>query len=220
MGQVESVNVAEPRRVAAKSGTSGIDKRAVSVRVAVRPPGPKPDGEGSGLVGDTVWHRDHHGGDDQAVYAYAREDLAWWEPQLDAELRCGQFGENLTTVGVDVTQALIGETWRIGPQLVLQVTNPRIPCGTFQTWMDRPGWVKTFAVAARPGAYLRVLTAGDVGAGDSIVVSRPDHEVTVGMVFRAITREPGLLPQLLTAEEHLTEDVRLRARNREPFPGF
>jgi MOSC domain-containing protein YiiM len=99
-------------------------------------------------------------GPDQAVYAYAREDLDIWAAELDTPLRGGVFGENLTTEGIDVTGALIGERWRLGCEVVMEVCCPRIPCGTFQGWLARAGWIKRFTGAARPGAYLRVIEPG------------------------------------------------------------
>lgn len=174
---------------------TGIDKGPVSGPVQVRSPGSKSDGLGSGLVGDTIGDRANHGGDDQAVYAYAREDLDYWEGVLGRRLPSGMFGENLKTSGIDVTSALIGERWRVGGQVVLQVTSPRLPCSTFRGWINERGWLKTFTRAAIPGAYLRVVTPGVLCAGDPISVdSEEQHEVTVGKVFRALTLEPDLLP--------------------------
>lgn len=114
----------------------GIDKRPVSVPVLVTAPGPMGDGS-VGLAGDRVYDVDHHGGTDQAVYAYAREDLDSWESILGRPLVNGSFGENLTTAGIDVNEALIGERWKVGDEVVLEVTRPRIPCSTFQGWLDR-----------------------------------------------------------------------------------
>ena len=118
---------------------TGIDKRPVEGPVAVTAPGPKGTGA-VGLASDRVYDVRHHGGDDQAVYAYAREDLDWWEAELGLALRNGGFGENLTTAGIAVNEALIGERWRVGPDVVLEVSCPRIPCATFQGWLGRPGW--------------------------------------------------------------------------------
>ena len=169
---------------------TGIDKRPTSDPIEVRAPGMKDGGAGSGLAGDTIGDRESHGGDDQAVYAYAREDLDRWERELGRTLTSGSFGENLTTLGVDVNGALIGERWTIGKGLVLEVTSPRVPCSTFRGWMAIPGWLKTFTAASIPGAYLRVVTPGTVSAGDDIVVSdRPSHEVTVAALFRSLTIE-------------------------------
>jgi len=170
------------------------------VAVIVRAPGSKRDGLGSGLVGDHVGDRRHHGGDDQAVYAYAREDYDWWGGELGRELPGGVFGDNLTTFGVDVSGAVVGETWRVGEQLVLAVTAPRIPCATFHAVMGLPGWTKRFTREARPGAYLRVVEPGPVGAGDAVAVTdRPAGGITIAEAFRAFTSEPALLEGVVSA---------------------
>jgi MOSC domain-containing protein YiiM len=141
------------------------------------------------------------------VYAYAREDLDGWERELGRDFANGSFGENLTTRGIDVNSALIGERWRIGAEVVLEVSCPRIPCATFAGWLDERGWIRTFTRAARPGPYLRVVTPGDIAAGDEVtVVSRPDHEVTVALSFRAFTTEPELLPLLVDVEALPAQD--------------
>lgn len=220
------VNLAVPRASTQKSvGVTGIDKRPTTEPVQVRAPGPRDGGLGSGVVGDEIFDRRNHGGDYQAVYAYAREDLDWWSAELGRDLPGGCFGENFTTEGLDVTGARIGERWRVGADLVLQVTVPRIPCGTFAAWMAEQQhvegrWVKTFTQGARPGAYLRVVEPGVVRAGDGIeVIHRPAHDITIGVVFRATTLEPELLPQLVDIEE-LTDEIRETARRRiAPWPG-
>lgn len=211
---VHSVNLAHPRPNPARgAGMTGIDKRAVVGPVAVTAPGPKEAGA-VGLAGDRVFDVAHHGGADQAVYAYAREDLDTWGRVLGRTLPDGVFGENLTTTGIDLTGALIGERWRVGADVVLEVSCPRIPCGTFQGWLRRDGWIKEFTQAARPGAYLRVIAAGEIAAGDAIsVVHRPDHDVTIAVTFRALTLEPGLLPRLLAADA-LPQADRDRIRRR------
>jgi MOSC domain-containing protein YiiM len=216
-----SVNLAVPRPNPAKGvGITGIDKRPATGPVEARAPGPKGTGLGSGLVGDRIFDTAHHGGDDQAVYAYAREDLDAWEAELGRTLPDGVFGENLTTSGLDVTGALIGERWRIGDQVVLEVAVPRIPCGTFAHWMAEQQWVKRFTVRAIPGAYLRVVTAGQIRAGDRIVVvDRPGHDVTVGVTFRALTREPELLPRLRDVDAMPEKVKALAARRTAPYPG-
>ncbi|MDL5158202.1 MOSC domain-containing protein [Actinomycetospora termitidis] len=209
MGVIVSVNVGVERPILAKTGRSGIDKRPVDGPVAVGVPG---TGD-SGLAGDTISDVEHHGGPDQAVYAYAREDLDAWGPTL-GPLHDGVFGENLTTRGLDVTGARIGERWRIGDGVVLQVTVPRIPCRTFAAWLDRNGWVKEFTAAAVPGAYLRVVEPGEVRAGDPVAVERPDHDVTVGLAFRAVMTTPELLPDLVPALDALPDDVAERVLRR------
>ncbi|HEX3766074.1 MAG TPA: MOSC domain-containing protein [Kofleriaceae bacterium] len=201
MARVLSVNLgrAEPTEHSSV-GVTGIDKRSVDGPIDVRAPGDKRDGLGSGLVGDAICDRRHHGGDDQAVYAYAREDLERWAAALGRPLASGCFGENLTTTELEVTGARIGERWRIGRALVLEVSSPRIPCRTFAGWLGEHDWIKRFTLEARPGAYLRVIEPGAVRRGDAIdVVDRPAHDVTIGVVFRALTREPLLLERVLAA---------------------
>jgi MOSC domain-containing protein YiiM len=213
-----SVNLAVPRPNPVKSsGVTGIDKQPTTDPVPVRAPAARGN---SGLVGDSIWDTASHGGPDQAVYAYAREDLDDWAAELGRPLHAGMFGENLTTSGVDVTGALIGERWRVGADVVLEVAVPRIPCNTFATWMSEQGWIKRFTRRAIPGAYLRVVTPGEVRVGDPVVVvSRPDHDVTIGVTFRALTLEPEMLPRLLTADA-LPDDVKESATRRTaPFPG-
>lgn len=195
----------------APSSGSGIDKRPVDGPVAVRAPGPGGAG-GSGLAGDAIGDLRHHGGDEQAVYAYAREDLDSWANTLDRELPDGVFGENLTTTGVEVNGALIGERWRLGERLLLEVCSTRIPCRTFAGWLGESGWVKRFTREARPGAYLRVLEPGEVRAGDRVVIEyRPEHEVTSAFLFRALTLQPELLPELLAAGDALPSEARKKA---------
>ncbi|MEV4571517.1 MOSC domain-containing protein [Nonomuraea sp. NPDC049419] len=209
-----SVNIGHPRPNPWKGlRLTGIDKRPVDGPVAVAAPGPKGTGA-VGLAGDRVHDVKHHGGVDQAVYAYAREDLDAWEAELARTLPNGVFGENLTTLGLDVNGALIGERWRIGRDVVLEVSCARIPCRTFQGWLEQEGWIKRFTKAARPGAYLRVIEPGEIRAGDLVeVVHRPGHEVTVELVFRAMTSEPDLLPRLLAADA-LPQGERRRALRR------
>lgn len=197
------------------AATTGIDKRPVDGPVEVRPPGSMRSGLGSGLVGDSIGNKRFHGGDDQAVYAYAREDLDAWQHRLDRELPNGAFGENVTTSGVDVTGAVIGERWRIGSGgLVLEVTRPRTPCKTFEVRLGIPGWIKTFTHGGSPGAYLRIIEPGRVRAGDAVeVVHRPDHGVTIATVYRAVMLEPDLMPGLLVADA-LPEPLKRQARKR------
>ena len=176
--------------ISGRPGRSAIDKRPVGGRGGRR--------AGSAWPGDEHGDTENHGGVDQALYAYAREDLDWWTERLGRELRDGEFGENVTTAGLDVTAALIGETWRLG-EVVVQVTAPRIPCATFQSWTGEPHWVKRFAAAGRPGAYLRVLTEGEIGAGDEIeVLARPEQRVTVAESMLAFYGDADLMRTLLT----------------------
>lgn len=148
-----------------------------------------------GLDGDTICDTVNHGGREQAVYAYASEDTDWWQQQLAGELSFelgpGSLGENLTLRGVDVTNAVIGERWRIG-STVLQVASPRIPCSTFASYWNVDRLAKRFFAAGRPGAYLRVLTEGELAAGDEVVVlERPSHGPTLAETFLAVAGGRG-----------------------------
>jgi MOSC domain-containing protein YiiM len=209
---VLSVNVARPRVNPAKpSTTTGIDKGPADGAVLVQAPGRA----GSGLADDTIGNQKLHGGDDQAVYAYAREDLDAWSGRLDRQISNGMFGENLTTSGIDVTAAVIGERWTVGSDgLLLEVTSPRTPCKTFAAWLEIPGLIKTFTAAAVPGAYFRVISPGYVRAGDAITVTdRPEHGITVRTVFRALLSDPSLLDGLQHVDA-LPEVIKRKARRR------
>ena len=189
-----------------KPAKTGIDKRPVSQPVMVRR---------LGLAGDTICDTRNHGGPDQAVYAYASEDTEWWQQQLAGELSFelgpGSLGENLTLRGVDVTNAVIGERWRVGGA-ILQVAAPRIPCSTFASYWNVDRLVRRFTQSGRVGAYLRVLTEGEVAAGDEVaVLDRPAHGLTLVQTLRALTGDRSLAPKLLAASE-LPEDVHRSAR--------
>jgi MOSC domain-containing protein YiiM len=192
--RILSVNVGKivEMDIDGQPGQTAIDKRRVAGRVFAGK---------LGLVGDAQADLVDHGGLEQAIYAYAREDQDWWTEQTGREFRNGEFGENLTTAGLDITAALIGEIWRIGADVVVQITAPRIPCRVFAAWTGERHWVKRFAAAGRPGAYLRVLAEGEIGAGDSIeVVSQPEQRVTVGESMRAFYGDADLMRVLLTVE--------------------
>ncbi|HEX8054824.1 MAG TPA: MOSC domain-containing protein [Thermoleophilaceae bacterium] len=192
--RVESVNVGEPREVEANGHTvlTAIWKSPVAGRIPVR---------GVNLRGDDQADRTVHGGPDKAVYAYAAEEIELWAAELGETLGHAPFGENLTVRGLPVSEAVIGERWSIGTAL-LEVAQPRLPCFKLGLRMGDPRFPKRFAAADRPGAYLRILREGDIGAGDAIEVQgRPDHGVTCALVARALLREPQLLPAALRAPE-------------------
>jgi MOSC domain-containing protein YiiM len=212
--KVLSVNVGRPRPNPWKDMKfTGIDKQPVEGPVMVTVPRAKGMGM-VGLAGDRVFDVREHGGPDLAVYAYAREDLDDWEAELERPLANGMFGENLTTAGIDVNATLIGERWRVGPDVILEVSCPRVPCGTFQGWLERSGWIKRFTLEAKPGPYFRVIETGEICAGDTIeVIHRPHHDVTTSLCFRAVTIEPDLLPRLLVADA-LPREIREVAERR------
>ena len=170
-----------------RPASTGIRKRPVEGRVAVLD---------ETLDGDRQVNRKHHGGEGQAVYAYAQADADWWQTELDRELPAGAFGENLRTTGLDLTNAVLGERWAVG-SAVFEVTAPRIPCANFARFWDVPDLVKRFTAHGASGAYLRVLQTGEIGAGDAVeVLSRPDHGVTTGLLFRALTTQRARLVEV------------------------
>lgn len=162
-----------------------------------------------GIQGDAQLDTRHHGRSWQAVYAYAQEDLDWWMGELERDLRPGMFGENLTTSGLDVTGAVIGEQWQIGDgddAVLVEVTAPRIPCQTFANFVGEERWVKRFTQHGAPGAYLRVLRTGLIRAGDEIrVVVRPEHGVRIADVFPAV--DPERAAALVAAHDSGAVDV-------------
>jgi MOSC domain-containing protein YiiM len=193
-GTVASVNVGRPRTVTwlGRPVTSAIWKAPVGGRVAVR---------GVNLAGDDQADREAHGGPDKAVYAYATGDYALWRSELGRPLAPGGFGENLTVADLDVSGAVVGERWRVGGSL-LEVSQPRIPCYKLGMRFGDAAFPRRFAAAGRPGAYLRIVEAGEVGAGDPVrVVHRPGHGVTVGTVARAYNTDHSLVPALLDVPE-------------------
>lgn len=211
MGVVEFVNVGPAVDVPwGKYKWSAIDKRPVGGSVHVH---------ALGVDGDEIGDLVNHGGPDQAVYAYAAEDLEFWSDDMGREVRPGEFGENLTTRGIDLTNTRAGDRWRIGGAL-LEVAGVRIPCAVFQGFVDQPRWVKRFTIEARPGAYFRVLEPGPIAAGDSIeIVERRDHEITMQFMFRALTTERDLVPRL-GVEPRVAPFVRRRLGERRNEPAM
>jgi MOSC domain-containing protein YiiM len=182
---------------AGRGGLTAIDKRPLPGLVRI---------ESLGVSGDEQRDVAHHGGVDQALYAYAREEAQRWAGELGRPVTPGMFGENLATRGLTVTDAVIGERWRIGPAVVVEVTLPRVPCVTFKTWMGEPRWVKRFSERGDVGSYLRVITAGTIEAGDAIeVLDRPAHGVTVRELFTVEAQDPARLRRLLDESEYLPE---------------
>ncbi|MGD9734185.1 MAG: MOSC domain-containing protein [Solirubrobacterales bacterium] len=191
-----SVNVGLPKAV-------DVGRRVVETAIWKQPVAGRARVRGVNLDGDRQADLSVHGGPDKAVYAYAIEETRLWEEELGRELGAAAFGENLTTEGVDVSGALLGERWRVGTAL-LEVVQPRLPCFKLGLRMGDPLFAQRFGRASRPGAYLRILAAGELGAGDAIAVERDagqDHGVSVRLVSDAILNDPALIPQALAAPQ-------------------
>jgi MOSC domain-containing protein YiiM len=209
-GTLLSVNVGSPREIEwlGRREATSIWKSPADGRVRVR---------GVNVDGDDQADREVHGGRDKAIYAYAREDLDWWEREIGRELVHGTFGENLTVSAVDVTGAVVGERWEVG-STVLEVAQPRIPCWKLGARMGDASFPVHFAAAGRPGAYLRIVEEGEIGAGDEVRVgAKPEHGITVGDVARIYHQERGRCALLLEAPE-LAEGWREWALRRTGDP--
>jgi len=185
-------------------GRTGIDKRSVAGPVEFK---------NNGVAGDRIIDTNVHGGYDQAVYAYATEDARWWEKEIGEEISAGRFGENLTTEGIDVNAALVGEKWKIG-SVILEVSQPRIPCRVFAGFWKRATLIKDFTQAGRPGAYLRIIQEGTAQAGDAIeVIFKPDHSVSISDLFSAKSgertkiNEIKIVPQLSQGFKEWAEKI-------------
>ncbi len=205
-GRLIAVSVGRRRQFEyhGEAAESAIWKSPVAGRVAVR---------GVNLEGDEQADRAAHGGPDKAVYAYAVEDKRWWESETDRTLEHGEFGENLTTEGIDVTGALVGERWQVG-STVLEVSEPRVPCWRFAVRMNDNTFPRRFTKAGKPGAYLRIIKEGDLGPGDEIrILERPDHGLSIGDVFRIYTRDHHELEALLAVPQ-ISEGWRVWAEDR------
>jgi MOSC domain-containing protein YiiM len=193
-GKVVSVNVGSVRQFeyGGRPARSAIWKSPVAGRIAA---------SGVNLAGDDQADRKAHGGPDKALYAYAVEDARWWDQEIGRALVHGEFGENLTTEGMAVNDALVGERWQIGTT-VLEVSEPRIPCWRLGVRMNDKTFPRRFTEALRPGPYLRIVVEGDVGAGDEIrVVERPDHGLSIRDVFRIYTRDHAEVERLLAVPQ-------------------
>ena len=195
MARVVSVNIGEPRQIAVRRGRplmSAIAKAPAYGRVRVT---------GANVAGDRQADRRVHGGPDKAVYAYAAEDTAWWADQLGRQLSPGSFGENLTVAGIDVTGAVVGERWRIG-DVELEVAQPRLPCSKLGLHFGDSKMVRRFAEASRPGAYLRIIREGELGAGDTVTIGEPPaHGITLDIVSRAVLLDESLLKLAASAPQ-------------------
>jgi MOSC domain-containing protein YiiM len=138
--------------------TTGIYKMPVQMPVQIT---------SLGIQEDFIGSQKHHGGPDQAVYVYGAKDYEWWSTELGRTIVPGTFGDNLTVSEMESAKFNIGDYLHIGA-VTMQVTAPRIPCGTFAARMQDPKFVKRFRSAERPGLYCRVIKEGTVNAGDDV----------------------------------------------------
>jgi len=178
---------------------SGINKRPVAGAVNIG---------ASAVAGDAICNSKHHGGPDQAVYAYCIHDYDWWSRELGQALRPGTFGDNLTISDMP-TDLYVGDRLVIG-DAILEATAPRIPCNTLATVMDDPGFGVRFRKAERPGIYFRVLSEGQVTAGDRIeLLPTADTIVSILDLFRLSYAGS---PDIETLQRYLEAPISARMR--------
>ncbi len=172
-----------------------------------------------GLDGDGQADRQHHGGIDKAVLAYSAEHYVHWQKELpEIDWVAGGFGENLTINRLDESTVCIGDVWQIGT-VELEVSQPRQPCWKLCRRRDRPDLAKRVVQTGRCGWILRVLTGGEIGVGEDLVLERrpcPEwtvrraHDLLYGRVEdREAADRLAALPQLSVAwrEDLLTRRV-------------
>ena len=203
-----SVNVGRTRTVPGgrRFVRSAIWKTPVAGRAAVR---------GVGVDGDEQADLRVHGGPDKAVYAYDMGETRRWEAELGRPLGAGAFGENLTIDGLEVSGARLGDRWAIGTTL-LEVVQPRLPCFKLGVKFGDPRFVRRFAQADRPGAYLRIVEEGELGAGDAVeVVHRASHDVSMRFMMHALLTDHAMLEQVLEVPG-LIDEWRAWATERLP----
>jgi len=200
--QLISINIGSERQQQRKDHieTTGIYKMPVTEPVEIK---------SLGIEGDTICDTKNHGGPDQAVYVYGGADYAWWSEQLRKELAPGTFGDNLTISGLESAQFNIGDFIH-GGEVVLQVTSPRIPCGTFATRMGDPQWVKKFRKAERPGLYCRIIKEGVVNAGDPVTIEKYTGEtISILQMYRDYYEQYKSEDML---HRHLNAPIDIRSR--------
>jgi MOSC domain-containing protein YiiM len=198
-----SVNIGKEETLARPNKTeqTGIFKRPVDGPVQVTR---------EGILEDFIGDKKNHGGPDQAVYVYGWADYEWWVAELGQEMQPGMFGENLTISGLESAQFNIGDRLHIG-EVVLEVTAPRIPCGTLAGRMNIPTFAKQFRFAGRPGLYCRIIREGILQAGDP-VSAEPYAGKTVGIVE---TMRDYYEPELTEAAIRRFLDAPIAVRLRE-----
>jgi MOSC domain-containing protein YiiM len=197
-----SINIGRERQQQRKDyvETTGIYKMPVDGPVEIR---------SLGITGDAICDKKNHGGPDQALYIYGDADYAWWERELGQKPIPGTFGDNLTISDLESATFNVGDYIHVG-EVTLQVTSPRIPCGTFATRMGDPKWVKKFRAAERPGLYVRVIKEGVVKAGDLVTVEKFTGEtISIVEMYRGHYEKDKNEKSL---RKHLNAPIDIRSR--------
>ena len=132
----------------------GVPKRPVP-RARVTP---------SGIEGDGHRHVTRHGGPDRALCLFSVEQIE----ALQAEghpVEPGTLGENLTLGGLDWATVQPGDVFRLGAEVVVEITRFTSPCANVRAaFLDgayarvsqtrHPGWSRVYARVLAPGALI------------------------------------------------------------------
>jgi MOSC domain-containing protein YiiM len=205
--RLESVNIGRSEKIShgKKSFVTGICKYPATGPVEIA---------SEGIADDAIVATEHHGGADQAIYAYSADDYDWWAARTGREFLPGLFGENLTIRDMP-SDMRIGDRLLIG-EVVLEATAPRIPCSTFAARMQDSSFGRAFREAERPGIYFRVLNEGEVAAGDTVTfIENEESDVTILELFRfyyARQHDADALQRLLEAP--LAERMRAKVESK------
>jgi ferredoxin-NADP reductase/MOSC domain-containing protein YiiM len=176
MATLVSVNVGLPKDVAWSGRTvyTGVWKQPVTGPCMVRRL--NVDGDGQGDLGG-------HGGEHRAVLVYQLDSYRYWSEELHRDdLQPGHFGENFTVEGLADDEVCIGDRYRIG-QAVFEVTQPRVTCYRVGLRLGEPQMAALLVSHRRPGFYFRVITEGQIEAGEDIVkVGSGPEQVSVAEI--------------------------------------
>jgi len=155
-----------------------------------------------GLEGDQQANKKLHGGIYKAICVYPSEHYDLWKEELGKpDLSFGDFGENLTTVGLMEGDICLGDRLRIG-SVEIVVTQPREPCITLNARLDTKDLSARICKSGRSGFYFSVMKEGIIKNGDSIeYINRDENRVTVSDFNRIINGEPEIADIIFRASK-------------------
>lgn len=170
--RIVSLNIGSPRLLVAKDGQtyeSSIARKPAAgpVRLARE-----------GFLGDACKY-EGHGGENMRVNVFCTEAYALLREAAGIELPVPSFGENFTLEGWTEDRACVGDTFRAGTAVV-QVSQPREPCGNLVRHTGLAGIVKVMERTGLTGYYFRVVEPGEVAPGDALeLLARGDETWTI-----------------------------------------
>ena len=177
--KVVSVNIGDKKNINYKGKIveTGIFKKPVNHSIFL--------GE-ENVKNDAVIDRKHHGGIDQAVYAYSENHYAYWkELYPNLAWNFGMFGENLTVSNLEETKIQVGNTYKLG-QTILEVTKSRTPCMKLGLVFGTQKILKQFWNSTKSGIYFKVLQTGNVTVNDELIlIAQSKNSPTIAEVHEA-----------------------------------